>query len=36
MLKFVDTTQKIVYYLLCGEDMDFQRKTQQKNRSKPL
>jgi hypothetical protein len=22
MLKIIDTTQKIVYYLLCGEDMD--------------
>ena len=36
MLKFLDTTQKIVYYLLCGEDMDLRFKNPTKKRSKPL
>ena len=36
MLKIIDTTQKIVYYLLYGEDMDLLFKKQQQNRSKPL
>ena len=30
MLKIIDTTQKIVYYLLCGEDMVLLVKNKQK------
>jgi hypothetical protein len=36
MLKIIDTTQKIVYYLLCGEDMVLLFKNKQKTRCKPL
>ena len=36
MLKIIDTTQKIVYYLLCGEDMVLLFKNKQINRCKPL
>ena len=31
MFKIIDTIQKIVYYLLCGEDMALPCKNYQKN-----